>query len=162
MQVTKKIKGEYIVFGISGSLDMNNVKFIKKIFDDATDNGVTAVAIDMKELTYIDSSGIGSFIGLMTKLKGMGGQVVLMNMNEDIKRIFAMTKLLAFFKVFNTEEEFNQSVDESTRAPDATGEGGGMVPPTEPSGTPTGGSAPPAPSTPPSSPAGESPGFDNM
>ena len=54
MEVTKKIKGEYVIFAIKGSLDMNNVKYIKKIFDDAVDNGATSVAIDMISLNYID------------------------------------------------------------------------------------------------------------
>ena len=117
MEVTKRIKNGYIIFGIKGNLDMNNVKYIKKIFDDAVDNGAASVAIDMAELNYIDSSGIGSFIGLMTKLKSTGGNVVLLNMKDDIERIFSMTKLLAFFKVFKTDEEFYQS----------TGDGGAPV-----------------------------------
>jgi anti-anti-sigma factor len=110
MEVTKKSRGQFVILGIKGSLDMNNVKYIKKIFDDTVDSGINSVAIDMGELNYIDSSGIGSFIGLMTKLKGLGGSVVLLNMKPDIERIFAMTKLLAFFKVFKTEEEFLQSI----------------------------------------------------
>ena len=110
MEVTKKSKGDYVIFGIKGSLDMNNVKFIKKIFDDEVEKGALSIAIDMKALNYIDSSGIGSFIGLMTKLKAAGGQVVLVNMNDNIERIFSMTKLLAFFKVYKTEEEFYQSI----------------------------------------------------
>ncbi len=131
MEVTKKIKGECVIFGIKGSLDMNNVKFIKKIFTDATDSGAKSVAIDMNALTYIDSSGIGSFIGLMTKLRGAGGYVVLINMNEDIKRIFTMTKLLVFFKVFESEEEFYQSIVEDVQA-------GGSTPTPTGEGTPTG------------------------
>ncbi|MBU1077517.1 MAG: STAS domain-containing protein [Spirochaetes bacterium] len=110
MEITRRTKNDYTIFGIKGSLDMNNVKYIKKVFEDELKKSVVHIAIDMRELNYIDSSGIGSFIGLMTRLKALGGQVVLVNMRDDIERIFSMTKLLAFFKVFKTEEEFYNSL----------------------------------------------------
>ncbi len=106
MEITRRINKDYTIFGIKGNLDMNNVKYVKKVFDDELKKEVRYIAIDMKELNYIDSSGIGSFIGLMTRLRNVGGQVVLINMRNDIERIFSMTKLLAFFRVFKTEEEF--------------------------------------------------------
>lgn len=106
MQVTKRLKGPYIIYTIIGNLDMNNVKYVRHIFDDSIAHGAKYIAIDMRELKYIDSSGIGSFISLMTKLKEVGGQVVLVNMSNDIERIFSMTKLLAFFKVYKTDVEF--------------------------------------------------------
>lgn len=118
MEITRRIKADYTIFGIKGSLDMNNVKYVKKVFDEELQKNVKSVAIDMKELHYIDSSGIGAFIGLMTKLKAIGGQVVLINMQTDIERIFNMTKLLAFFKVFRTEEEFNTSLQDSQPSAD--------------------------------------------
>lgn len=114
MQITKKVKGQFVIFSISGNLDMNNVKFVKKIFDDEVNKGTKYVAIDMKNLSYIDSSGIGSFIGLMSKLRQVGGQVILLNMNPEIERIFSMTKLLAFFKVYKSEEEFLGSTGETS------------------------------------------------
>lgn len=126
MQITKKVKGQFVIFSISGNLDMNNVKFVKRIFDDEVNKGTKYVAIDMKNLSYIDSSGIGSFIGLMSKLRQVGGQVILLNMNPEIERIFSMTKLLAFFKVYKSEEEFLSSTGE-TSTPE------GKEPPSTPS-----------------------------
>ncbi len=110
MQITKRVKGEYVIFSISGDLDMNNVKFAKEIFNNEVNKGTKYVAIDMKELSYIDSSGIGSFIGLMSKLRNVGGQVILLNMSPEIERIFSITKLLAFFKVYKSEEEFYNAI----------------------------------------------------
>ncbi len=109
MQITKKVTGQFVVFTIIGNLDMNNVKFVKKVFDDEIAKGTKYIAIDMKSLNYIDSSGIGSFIGLVSRLRQVGGQVVLMNMSSEIERIFSMTKLLGFFKVFKNEGDFLKS-----------------------------------------------------
>ena len=106
MQITKRVKDKFVILGISGNLNMNNVKLVKKVFDSEVEKGAKFIAIDMQNLTYIDSSGIGSFIGLMRKLKGIGGQIYLVNMSPDIEKIFSMTKLLAFFKVYHTMEEF--------------------------------------------------------
>ena len=106
MQITKKVKGKFIILGIAGNLNMNNVKLVKKVFDNEVEKGAKNVAIDMKNLTYIDSSGIGSFIGLMSKLREVNGQVYLVNMSPDIEKIFSMTKLLAFFKVYKSMDDF--------------------------------------------------------
>lgn len=105
MQVTKKTLGQVVIIGISGNLDMNNVKLVKEIFDKEVEKGSKNIAIDMSNLNYIDSSGIGVFIGLMRKLKEVGGSVILFNLTENIKRIFQMTKLLGFFKVYENENE---------------------------------------------------------
>ena len=110
MEVTKKTKGAYEILGIKGSLDMNNVKFIKKIFDDSMASGIKIVAIDMSSLTYIDSSGIGSFISLVSKVKPRGGSVILMTIRDEVFRIFQMTKLTGFFKIFKNELEFEQKL----------------------------------------------------
>ncbi len=109
MQITKKVKDKFVILGITGNLNMNNVKLVKNVFDSEVDKGAKFIAIDMKNLTYIDSSGIGSFIGLMSRLKGVGGQIYLVNMSSDIEKIFSMTKLLAFFKVYPTLEDFLQA-----------------------------------------------------
>jgi anti-anti-sigma factor len=106
MQVTKKSIGKFVILGISGNLDMNNVKLVKEIFDKEVDSGVKYIAIDMSNLNYIDSSGIGSFIALMRRLKEVGGEVILLNLPQNIERIFQMTKLLAFFKVYKNEQDF--------------------------------------------------------
>lgn len=106
MQVTRKIRGKFVVLGIRGTLNMSNVHFVKQIFENELARGIKYVAIDMKELVYIDSSGIGSLINLMSKLRSLGGMIVLLNMRQDIERIFSMTKLLSFFKIFRSEEEF--------------------------------------------------------
>ncbi|MDD5067641.1 MAG: STAS domain-containing protein [bacterium] len=110
MQITKKIIRKYVVLGVRGNLNMNNVHFIKQIFENEINKGVKFIVIDMKDLTYIDSSGIGSLINLMSKLRSISGQICLMNMRQDIERIFSMTKLLSFFKIFKNEEEFINSL----------------------------------------------------
>ncbi|MBN1897565.1 MAG: STAS domain-containing protein [Spirochaetes bacterium] len=116
MQITKRTKDQFVILAISGSLDLNNIKPVKEIFEDEIKKGTKYVVIDMKELAYIDSSGIGSFIGLMSKLRQIGGQVILMNMSPEIERIFSMTKLLAFFKVFKTEQDFIKAIPSFARS----------------------------------------------
>ncbi len=110
MKVTKKVVENFVILTISGRLDMTNVSEIKSIFDKEIEAGAINVAINMSELDYIDSSGIGSFIGLMSKLKQKGGNVFLFGMKPDIHKIFQMTKLLGFFKVFPDEATFLREV----------------------------------------------------
>jgi anti-sigma B factor antagonist len=62
----------------------------------------------MKDLEYIDSSGIGVFINTVNKIRSLKGTFVLMGLNDNIKRIFNLTKLTSFFRIVRDEAELDQ------------------------------------------------------
>ena len=62
-------------------------------------------AIDISEVRYINSSGLGVFITLLTKFRNAGGEVVLMNPSEKVKQTLLITKLTSIFSIVQSEEE---------------------------------------------------------
>lgn len=73
--------------------------------DNALENSVTNCLIDLSGLKYISSADIGTLVTLLTKFRNAGGDVVLLNPSEHIRKLLVITKLHAIFDVFNDEEE---------------------------------------------------------
>lgn len=63
--------------------------FAKKIFN---------ISIDMEKVKYIDSGGLGFFLGLYKKLKANEGKLLMLNTQSQIETTLKMTKLDAYLK----------------------------------------------------------------
>jgi anti-sigma B factor antagonist len=72
---------------------------------EAIANGVAACIIDISGLRYINSSGIGVLITVLTKFRNKGGEVYLMKPSESVQKLLVITKLNAIFQVIQKEEE---------------------------------------------------------
>jgi anti-sigma B factor antagonist len=97
-----KIEGNLIGEEVgSGLLDSAN---------DAINNGTALCAIDIGAVKYINSSGIGVLITLLTKFRNQEGEVVIVNPSEHVKKLLIITKLTAIFKIADTVEQAIQEL----------------------------------------------------
>ena len=69
------------------------------------ENGSVNFVMEMDELKFINSSGLGMLLTSLTKARKAGGDVVLSNINEQIKNLLVVTKLTAIFTTVNGVEE---------------------------------------------------------
>jgi anti-sigma B factor antagonist len=63
------------------------------------------IVLNLGEVSYIDSSGIGTLIELYTSAKGAGGEVKLGALTQRVKDVLQITKLVTVFESFPTPEE---------------------------------------------------------
>lgn len=63
------------------------------------------IIIDFIDSEYLDSSGIGVFISAKTKLDRLCGKLVLINLQDQVRQIFQLSKLIGLFKVCDTETD---------------------------------------------------------
>jgi len=64
---------DYVLVGISGFLDAHTVTNFEAKMDEIVSSGKNKVVIDLKDLNYISSAGIGAIMGLTQKLRKIGG-----------------------------------------------------------------------------------------
>lgn len=96
-----KIEGNLIGEEVgSGLLDAAN---------DAINDGIVLCAIDIEKVKYINSSGIGVLITLLTKFRNQEGEVVIVSPSEHVKKLLIITKLTAIFKI---AESVDQAIQE--------------------------------------------------
>jgi len=58
------------------------------------------IVINLAEVNYIDSGGLGTLVGLYTSARGAGGIIKLANLTNRVGELLQVTKLLTVFEVF--------------------------------------------------------------
>jgi len=78
---------------------------LRKTIRDVVEDGTKKVVLNLGDVTYIDSSGIGEMISSYVHVKNAGGNMPLLNLNERFHKILVIAKLLAIFDVFDDEQK---------------------------------------------------------
>jgi anti-sigma B factor antagonist len=67
------------------------------------DGGRTKILLNLADVTYIDSSGIGELVTAYTTVKRTGGMLKLLKLTQRIQDLLQITKLSTVFEVFEDE-----------------------------------------------------------
>ena len=106
MTFGQEIKSKTLTLRISGDLlgEEKDSKLFESI-NEAVSHKVLVCVIDISDVRYINSSGIGLLITILTKFRNKGGEVFLMNPSDTVKKLLVITKLNAIFQIVKSEEE---------------------------------------------------------
>jgi anti-sigma B factor antagonist len=69
------------------------------------DKGFNNILLNMGEITYIDSAGLGELIAAYTTVKNRGGHLKLLNLTKRLHELMQITKLYTVFEVYDDEDE---------------------------------------------------------
>ncbi len=110
MTFAQEIRSNALILRISGDLiGEDNGAVLVDAVNDAVSHKVLSCIVDISGLRYINSSGIGVLITILTKFRNKGGEVYLMKPSESVKKLLVITKLNAIFQVIQSEQEVIQS-----------------------------------------------------
>lgn len=112
MTYSNEKRGQVLMIKVSGDLigedkGMDLIGFI----NDAINEGFIRCAVDISQLRYINSSGIGVLITVLTKFRNKGGELFLINPSESVNKLLIITKLNAIFNIASSEEEAIKSLE---------------------------------------------------
>ncbi len=105
MDIGYRDLGEHKIINISGEVDLYNVSELKKALFGVTDGQNQSVIVDMENVNYMDSSGIGALVAGMKKMKAHNGKFALMNIHDDVLNILKLATLDKFFTIYENEDE---------------------------------------------------------
>jgi len=97
--------GSAAVVSLTGEIDLHHTPEVHKTLVAVCDRKPTRLVVDLAEVTYIDSSGIGTLVEVFRRVNGYQGKLVLCGLNERVRGVFEITKLDRFFKICNTQAE---------------------------------------------------------
>ena len=69
------------------------------------DAGTSKTVLNLQDVDYIDSTGLGALVILATTMRKNGGNVKLLNLNRRNIELLVMTKLATVFEIFNDEQD---------------------------------------------------------
>jgi anti-sigma B factor antagonist len=99
MNVTIAHFTDYTRISISGDLDANSSVQADEAFQKLLSDGVHKVHIDMSDLNYISSAGIGVFLSHQDEVQQKGGLIVFSGMNPRVQNVFQLLGLNAIFTI---------------------------------------------------------------
>ena len=107
MAGTLKIYKDKIIVNLKGELDHHMATILKTQLKEAMDkHNIKKLLFNFKDVTFMDSSGIGMILGRYKELQPIGGKIGVINMNNRVKKIFDMSGLLSVITYIENEQEF--------------------------------------------------------
>jgi len=67
------------------------------------DGGQKNILLNLAEVSYIDSTGLGQFVGSFATVTSRGGQLKLLNLQKKLQELMQITKLITVFESFTSE-----------------------------------------------------------
>ena len=77
---------------------------IRKTVRELVDSGSKNILLNLAEISYIDSSGIGELVGSYASASNREAKLKLLNLTNKIQQLLTITKLLTVFETFKNEE----------------------------------------------------------
>ena len=106
MTYNYETKQDVLLLSLSGDLiGEDKGAELMEVVNNQMNDSILKCAIDISELRYINSSGIGVLITILTKFRNKGGELCLINPSENVSKLLIITKLNAIFSIVDTEEE---------------------------------------------------------
>lgn len=84
---------------IQGELDVSTAEKLKSHLHSLADEKIVDMKINLDNLDYIDSTGLGVMIGVLKKLKIDNKEIYIINPKSNVKKIFTITGLDKIFKM---------------------------------------------------------------
>jgi anti-sigma B factor antagonist len=100
---------DYWLLKLHGDLDYGECASFRMNIDRVLQSGVGGVIVDLSELEYLDSSGLGLLLSLSKEFGAQGGKLVLVT-NETVDNILSLTRLNGIFSTAQTLDEAQQMV----------------------------------------------------
>lgn len=101
-----KIYKDKILVNLKGEIDHHMASVVKEHLADTMDkHNIKKIIFDFKNVTFMDSSGIGMILGRYRSLQQLGGKVGVMNLNNRVEKIFEMSGLLSIIPCLKDEPE---------------------------------------------------------
>ncbi len=98
MQIQSEQNGPRVVVKLAGELDHHAAQAVRMSLDAMLTPGVRDMTLDLADLRFMDSSGIGVIIGRYKKLAVRGGTMSVKNANEQVDKVLRMSGLYSILQ----------------------------------------------------------------
>jgi anti-sigma B factor antagonist len=105
MKIETRTIGDVRILDCSGKITLGEgTMTVRNTVRDILKNNGKKIILNLAEVNYIDSSGIGELVSTYSTVTSNGGQFKLLNLTKKIQELLAITKLLTVFQVFDDEQ----------------------------------------------------------
>jgi anti-sigma B factor antagonist len=97
--------GDVFVLHLQGPITLGQAtERLRNLILQALDNGKKNILLNMAEVFYIDSSGLGELVAAYTTTTRRGGKLKLMKLTQRVQDVVQLTRVYRVFEVYNDED----------------------------------------------------------
>jgi len=106
MQIEQRTVGDVVVLDLKGKITLGEGdELLKDKVNSLVNQGHKKIVLNLADVPYIDSAGLGEVVRTYTTVSRQGGQLKLVNLTKRIVDLLTITKLLTVFEAFDSEPE---------------------------------------------------------
>ena len=110
MKIETRTSGDVKILDCSGRITLGEgTMVVRNSVRDLLNNDNKKIILNLAEVNYIDSSGIGELVSTFTTVANNGGQMKLLSLTKKIHELLQITKLLTVFQVYEDEQSAIES-----------------------------------------------------
>ena len=106
MQIEERAVGDVTVLDLKGRVTLGEGdELLKDKVNSLINQGRRKLVLNLAEVPYIDSAGLGEIVRTYTTVSRQGGSPKLLNLTKRITDLLSITKLLTVFETFDAEDD---------------------------------------------------------
>ena len=107
MEISERQAGKVVVVDVKGKITLGEGgdAILKDKMRSLVQQGYTNVLLNLGDVSYVDSAGLGEIVQAYATVSKGGGSLKLVNATKRIKDLLAITKLLTVFETFDSEAD---------------------------------------------------------
>ena len=103
--ITVDQKGPVAVLKLFGWFIYDVVSPFRQKVEEALEAGAQQMVVDLRGVSFMDSAGVGALVSALTSLRRKGGELALVGLTPEVRRVLELTRLLKLFNVYEDLEE---------------------------------------------------------
>ena len=106
MQIAERESGTVAILDLSGKITLGeDGTLLKDKLHSLLHQGKKNVLLNLGQVQYVDSAGLGALVSAYTTVTREGGSLKLLNITKKLQDLLSITKLLTVFETFDSEDE---------------------------------------------------------
>lgn len=107
MAITVSEKEGVVIFRLMGRMISPGIKEVSETVAEALEDlsAPPRLVFDFKDVTGMDSSGLGALMKVYSDIHPRGGQIAVINVNKHVKNLIVMARLITVFRNFESEDD---------------------------------------------------------
>lgn len=108
LNINKQLKEKEVLVFLGGEIDAYTAPNLREELWPFSELENMTMVVNLKDVTYLDSTGLGVFVGLFKQLKRNNGQLKLIELSNRLHRLFEMTGLINIMNISMNSEDGGQ------------------------------------------------------
>ena len=106
MQISARQSEGWVIFDVSGDIDLAHSPAMRKVLlIEIKDKRTPKVYLNLKNVRYIDSSGIASLVEGLKASRDQGSRMILYGLSPTVREVMELSRLQRIFEIYDNEEQ---------------------------------------------------------